>query len=90
MKGLSGLSFNVTLSDDQMDHIAALAADKVSYTFKRLQNNDMYYDDKIKQLEHQVVKRNELLVGKELFIERLMKIIDEQKLEIEELKSASN
>lgn len=85
MKGLKGLSFNVTLSDEQMDHIASLAADKVHYTFQRLRNNDLWNEDKIKNLERELSQRDKLIVEKEFYIDRLRRTMDMYKKKLDEL-----
>ncbi|TVY09874.1 hypothetical protein [Paenibacillus cremeus] len=70
-----------------MDHIASLAADKVNYTLGKVKNNDMWYEEEIKRLKSQTNRVNELMVGKELFIDRLKRIIEDQQNEIDELKN---
>lgn len=68
---MKGLSLNVTLSEDQIDKIASLTADKVDYTSKIKDRTDAYYENELKKLKRQIEKRDELIVKKELLLERM-------------------
>lgn len=72
-----GISFNVTLSDEQMEYIASLSADKVNQTKSYVVKQSEDYERQIKELENKITRMEHLLVQKDLrnevILERLHK-----------------
>lgn len=66
-----GLSFNVTLSDEQIEQIASTTADKIDYTTRINDRSNTWYEREIEMLKRQVTKRDEIIVKKEILIERV-------------------
>ncbi|OSA73608.1 hypothetical protein B2H86_14780 [Clostridium botulinum] len=69
------MNFNVTLDNEQINEIASVTADKVLETVKYQRNKDEWYENEIKELKLKVVKRDSMLVEKDLCIEKLIKRI---------------
>lgn len=65
------MKFNVTLDNEQINEIASITADKVLSTVKYHRDNEEWYEREIKQLKRKVLKRDSMLVEKDLYIERL-------------------
>lgn len=82
---MKGLSFNINLSEEQMDHIAALAADKIQYTINRMNLTYEKYDSEIRDLKRKIEKRDSIIVEKELKIQWLNEIIERQKAKLIEM-----
>lgn len=65
------MKFNVTLDNEQISEIASITADKVLSTVKYHRDNEEWYEREIKSLKRKVLKRDSMLVEKDLYIERL-------------------
>ncbi|NFO70779.1 hypothetical protein FDC51_11565 [Clostridium botulinum] len=69
------MNFNVTLDNEQINEIASVTADKVLETVHYQRNKDEWYENEIKELKLKVIKRDSMLVEKDLCIEKLIKRI---------------
>lgn len=65
------MKFNVALDNEQISEIASITADKVLSTVKYHRDNEEWYEREIKELKRKVLKRDSMLVEKDLYIERL-------------------
>ena len=78
MKLPKGMSINVSLSDEQMEHIAGITADKVNQTKSHSQRQEEHYIHEIKKLEDTITELNKIVVGNafsaERFRDRLIKL----------------
>jgi CII-binding regulator of phage lambda lysogenization HflD len=79
------MKFNVTLDNEQIDEIANITADKVLATVKYQKNNEDWYDSEIKRLKLSVLKRDSMLVQKDLCVERLQERIKRLKTQLNEV-----
>lgn len=84
------MNFNVTLSSFQIDCIASVTADKVLETTKYQRNKEDWQDKEIQELKAKVLKRDSMLVEKDLIIERLRETLRKTRGELKELKGESN
>ncbi|SET43242.1 hypothetical protein SAMN05216389_11155 [Oceanobacillus limi] len=66
-----GLSFNVTLSDEQIDQIAAVTADKIRYSTEVERNTHEYYESKLRTEKRKFELLSRKLAEKEFAIDRL-------------------
>lgn len=73
---MKGMSFNVTLSQEQIQEIAAQTADKVLQTNRGRADNQKWNEEEISRLRHQISNRNEIIVQKEIIIERTREVND--------------
>lgn len=69
----NGLSFNVTLSEEQIEQIASITADKVDYTTRAKRRTDDYYESELEMLKGRIAKRDQIIVQKEILLERVKK-----------------
>lgn len=60
------MSFNVNLSDEQMEFIAGLTADKVNQTRSHSMRQEEYYIGEIQTLERKITKLNQIIVSHSL------------------------
>lgn len=65
-----GINFNVNLSDEQIEQIASITADKVNYTKNQRNSLEEYYELEITRLKDRIKKRNEIIVNKEILLDR--------------------
>lgn len=84
------MKFNVSLSDEDINKIASVAADKVLQTVKYQKNNEDWYEREIEDLKCKINHRNNMLVDKDLIIERLRERLKKTKDELNEFKKNEN
>lgn len=73
---MKGLSLNVTLSEEQIEQIASLSADKVNETKNYSMQSEEYYKQEIQRKDDQINRLNQMIVQREFTSDRLKKPID--------------
>ncbi len=86
---MKGISFNVTLSEEQIEEIAARSADKVLMTKNYIRNNEIWLQNEIDQLRSRINQRDKLLVKKELQLDRALEKLELYRKKIEELEEVN-
>jgi len=76
---MKGISFNVTLSNEQIEEIASQATDKVNFTAKINMGNDSYYKSEIERLEYQLRERDRIITQKEIERDRFLTVLRRHK-----------
>lgn len=84
------MKFNVTLSDEDIEKVANTTADKVLQTVKYQRHNEDWYEREIEDLKYKINYRNNMLVDKDLIIERLRERLKKTKDELNEFKKNEN
>jgi len=84
------MKFNVSLSDEDINKIASVAADKVLQTVKYQKCNEDWYERQMEDLQYKINYRNNMLVDKDLIIERLRERLKKTKDELNEFKKNEN
>lgn len=79
-----GISFNVTLSEDQIEQIAKVTADKVRYSFEQEKKSYEFYEDELEIKERQLNELSRKFVEKEIIIDRWREIAKKWKKKAEE------
>ena len=72
---MKGLSFNVTLSKDQMEELASMTAQKVLDTQKTRYDYEAWYKNEIEDLKNAVTNREKMIVQREIHIERYKTVL---------------
>lgn len=67
---MKGISFNVTLSKEQIEEIASLTTDKVRQANVYKYANEEWVKQEIEDLERKVNQLNQMIVEREIHIER--------------------
>jgi len=84
------MKFNVSLSDEDVEKIANITADKVLQTVKYQRHNEDWYERDIEDLKCKINYRNNMLVDKDIIIERLRERLKKTKDELNEFKKNEN
>lgn len=83
---MKGLDINVNLSDEQIEQISNLTADKVKYTSDYVKTNERFLKNEIDDLKRQVSNRDKMIVEREITIDRYKKYAQTWKERFEEEK----
>jgi len=63
MSVFKGMSINVTLSDEQMEQIACLTADKVNITRTHYMNETQVLQQEVQDLRREIKRRDDILIS---------------------------
>lgn len=89
-----GMSINVNLSEEQMEHIACLTADKVNQTRTHYMNETQVLQQEVQDLRREIERRDRLTVEDILrdksYRQRCVKLIEKNKQLQSELDDLKN